>query len=167
MTKPLTLYTLNTQTRVKSMLNAPVSLVPSFHTHRDSYEQGLYTCTPTASMFVCFFLKVHHPPLDASESHAGVSRGGGSKAWPGISNRHTEPGTGSGPNWWRVLGARSSLNSQPRYCFTQGQVLLLQFGFRQCTCTGPACRTDTPDFLNNAVTVRNSAQQDFKCHLNH
>lgn len=41
------------------------------NTHRHSKEQGLYTCTPTASIFVCFFLKVHHPPLESSESHAG------------------------------------------------------------------------------------------------
>lgn len=41
------------------------------HTHKQSNEQGLYTCTPTASIFVCFFLKVHHPPLESNESHAG------------------------------------------------------------------------------------------------
>lgn len=43
------------------------------HTHRDSKEQGLYTCTPAASIFVLFlfFLKVHHPPLESYESHAG------------------------------------------------------------------------------------------------
>lgn len=43
------------------------------HTHWELNEQGLYTCTPTASMFVCFFLKVHHPPLESNESHAGAA----------------------------------------------------------------------------------------------
>lgn len=80
-----------------------------FHTHWESNEQGLYTCTPTASMFVCFFLKVHHPPLDTSESHAGVWQGarggGGSKAWPRISNRHTEPRRRFSPNWWNSSAA--------------------------------------------------------------
>lgn len=49
-------------------------------THRQSNEQGLYTCTPMASIFVCFFLKVHHPPLESSESHAGGGGGGGAAA---------------------------------------------------------------------------------------
>lgn len=84
-----------------------VSLRLRFHTHWKSNEQGLYTCTPTASMFVCFFLKVHHPPLDASESHAGVwpGGGGGSKAWPRISNRHTVPRRRFSPNWWNSSAA--------------------------------------------------------------
>lgn len=42
-----------------------------YHTHTQSNEQGLYTCIPTASIFICFPLKVHHPPLESSESHAG------------------------------------------------------------------------------------------------
>ncbi len=48
-----------------------ISQMLRHHTHRQSNEQGLYTCTPTASIFVCFFLKVHHPPLESNESHAG------------------------------------------------------------------------------------------------
>lgn len=48
-----------------------ISQKPRYHTHTQSNEQGLYTCIPTASIFVCFFLKVHHPPLESSESHAG------------------------------------------------------------------------------------------------
>lgn len=88
-----------------------VSLGLRFHTHWESNEQGVYTCTPTVSMFVCFFLKVHHPPLDASESHAGVwpggggGWGGGSKAWPRISNRHTVPRRRFSPNWWNSTAA--------------------------------------------------------------
>lgn len=48
-----------------------ISQMLRHHTHKQSNEQGLYTCTPTASIFVCFFLKVHHPPLESNESHAG------------------------------------------------------------------------------------------------
>jgi len=50
---------------------ATISQMLRCHTHKQSNEQGLYTCTPTASIFVCFSPKVHRPPLESSESHAG------------------------------------------------------------------------------------------------
>lgn len=57
--------------KIKPKCTAAIPQMLRRHTHRQSNEQGLYTCTPTASIFVCFSLKVHHPPLESSESHAG------------------------------------------------------------------------------------------------
>lgn len=170
-----------------------VSLMLRFHTHWELNEQGLYTCTPTASMFVCVFLKVHHPPLDASESHAGVWQGVGSKAWPRISNRHTEPRRRFSPNWWNSSAAErpwrrfkhiNTLKMQHRYCFTHGQVLL-QFVFKKNACTSAPLQLalthiNRPDSCPQVTVVTvtvivnysvnftvNSTHEDIKCHLNH
>lgn len=48
-------------------------------------------------MFVCFFLKVHRPPLDTSESHAECHRGEAPR--PGLESPigTQRPGEGSAP----------------------------------------------------------------------
>ncbi|CAB1451716.1 unnamed protein product [Pleuronectes platessa] len=73
------------------------------HTHRQSKEQGLYTCTPKASIFVCFFLKVHHPPLESSESHAG-----------GAALGECQRGEAPGPGLESPIATQSQAEDQPR-----------------------------------------------------
>lgn len=128
-------------------------------------------------MFVCFFLKVHHPPLDASESHAAVSQGGGSKAWPGISNRHSEPGGGSSP-WWNG-GAAERPWRRFEHALPSAQILFH-------TGTGAAAaalwvkkvhvqvchlHSKHTSLLKQELDVvhrnTNSPREDFKCHLTH
>lgn len=120
-----------------------VSQVPRRRTHRDWNEQGLHTCTPTASMFVCFFLKVHHPPLESSESHAGGAalkvchrgrlrgpardlqsprrvprRTSGPVQWSGSAEEK------AGAHWKHAVRQRAALKPHGS-CFTQGGVLEL------------------------------------------
>lgn len=48
------LYTHMDRCQNKYYCNATISEMLWCHTHKQSNEQGLYTCTPAASMFVCF-----------------------------------------------------------------------------------------------------------------
>lgn len=109
-----------------------VSLRLKFHTHWESNEQGLYTCTPTASMFVCFYRRCTTRPWTPVKVMLVCDGGEEEAPRPGLESPiGTQcPGEGSAPTggtavqWRDCGGALTTLKMQHRYCFTQGQVLL-------------------------------------------